>query len=107
MNSSSSSMWSRRPEGDGSGAASRESTAQRHCVALRGPLSTCTHVALRFARKLTAAPSPTPLCRCDAVMPAIVVRQRKSFRRKDGTVIYFEDNAGVIVNTKGEMKGEC
>ena len=36
-----------------------------------------------------------------AVMPAIVVRQRKSFRRKDGTVIYFEDNAGVIVNTKG------
>ena len=40
-----------------------------------------------------------------AVMPAIVVRQRKSFRRKDGTFIYFEDNAGVIVNTKGEMKG--
>jgi ribosomal protein L14 len=41
-----------------------------------------------------------------AVMPAIVVRQRKAFRRKDGTFIYFEDNAGVIVNTKGEMKGE-
>lgn len=39
-------------------------------------------------------------------MPAIVVRQRKAFRRKDGTYIYFEDNAGVIVNTKGEMKGE-
>lgn len=38
-------------------------------------------------------------------MPAIVVRQRKAFRRKDGTYIYFEDNAGVIVNTKGEMKG--
>ena len=40
-------------------------------------------------------------------MPAIVVRQRKAFRRKDGTFIYFEDNAGVIVNTKGEMKGEA
>ena len=39
-------------------------------------------------------------------MPAIVIRQRKSFRRKDGTFIYFEDNAGVIVNVKGEMKGE-
>eukprot|EP00995_Heteronema_vittatum_P009042 NODE_4322_length_590_cov_1932.341959_g3125_i0.p2 GENE.NODE_4322_length_590_cov_1932.341959_g3125_i0~~NODE_4322_length_590_cov_1932.341959_g3125_i0.p2 ORF type:complete len:141 (-),score=47.77 NODE_4322_length_590_cov_1932.341959_g3125_i0:100-522(-) len=39
------------------------------------------------------------------VMPAVVVRQRKSFRRKDGTVIYFEDNAGVIVNPKGDMKG--
>ena len=39
------------------------------------------------------------------VMPAIIVRQRKSWRRKDGTVLYFEDNAGVIVNPKGEMKG--
>jgi ribosomal protein L14 len=33
------------------------------------------------------------------------VRQRKPFRRKDGMVIYFEDNAGVIVNPKGEIKG--
>eukprot|EP00761_Pharyngomonas_kirbyi_P011076 gb/GECH01011100.1/.p1 GENE.gb/GECH01011100.1/~~gb/GECH01011100.1/.p1 ORF type:complete len:141 (+),score=15.64 gb/GECH01011100.1/:1-423(+) len=39
------------------------------------------------------------------VMPAIVVRQRKPWRRKDGTFIFFEDNAGVIVNPKGEMKG--
>ena len=41
------------------------------------------------------------------VFPAIIVRQRKSYRRKDGLVIYFEDNAGVICNPKGEMKGEC
>ena len=41
-----------------------------------------------------------------AVMPAVVIRQRKPWRRKDGTFIYFEDNAGVIVNPKGEMKGE-
>merc|ERR1711915_423172 len=39
------------------------------------------------------------------VMPAVVIRQRKTFRRKNGTFIYFEDNAGVIVNNKGEMKG--
>ena len=39
------------------------------------------------------------------VMPAIVVRQRKSWRRKNGVFLYFEDNAGVIVNPKGEMKG--
>lgn len=38
--------------------------------------------------------------------PAVVVRQRKPYRRKDGVFIYFEDNAGVIVNNKGEMKGE-
>uniref|UniRef100_A0A8C6QY12 Large ribosomal subunit protein uL14 n=1 Tax=Nannospalax galili TaxID=1026970 RepID=A0A8C6QY12_NANGA len=35
------------------------------------------------------------------VHPAVVIRQRK----KDGVFLYFEDNAGVIVNNKGEMKG--
>lgn len=39
-------------------------------------------------------------------MPAVVIRQRKPWRRKDGVFIYFEDNAGVIVNPKGEMKGQ-
>ena len=61
-----------------------------------------------------------------AAMPAVVVRQRKSWRRKDGVTLYFEvrtfvlrlfifltnhivfqDNAGVIVNPKGEMKGSA
>lgn len=41
------------------------------------------------------------------VLPAIVVRQRKMWKRKDGVHIYFEDNAGVIVNAKGEMKGSA
>merc|ERR1712098_363795 len=41
------------------------------------------------------------------VPPAVVVRQSKAFRRKDGTFLYFEDNAGVIVNNKGEMKGSA
>ena len=40
-------------------------------------------------------------------MPAVVVRQRKAWRRKDGVFLYFEDNAGVIVNPKGEMKGSA
>eukprot|EP01118_Nematostelium_gracile_P010317 TRINITY_DN3538_c0_g1_i2.p1 TRINITY_DN3538_c0_g1~~TRINITY_DN3538_c0_g1_i2.p1 ORF type:complete len:139 (-),score=38.69 TRINITY_DN3538_c0_g1_i2:119-535(-) len=41
------------------------------------------------------------------VTPAIVIRQRKTWRRKDGVFLYFEDNAGVIVNPKGEMKGSA
>merc|ERR1712186_228864 len=41
------------------------------------------------------------------VMPAVVIRQRKPFRRKNGVFLYFEDNAGVIVNNKGEMKGSA
>uniref|UniRef100_A0A8C6W7U7 Large ribosomal subunit protein uL14 n=1 Tax=Nannospalax galili TaxID=1026970 RepID=A0A8C6W7U7_NANGA len=30
-----------------------------------------------------------------------------SYRRKDEVFLYFEDNAGVIVNNKGEMKGSA
>nr|CAG8548233.1 10482_t:CDS:2 [Entrophospora candida] len=41
------------------------------------------------------------------VMPAVVIRQRKPWRRRDGVFLYFEDNAGVIVNPKGEMKGSA
>ena len=41
------------------------------------------------------------------VLLAVVVRQRRAWRRKDGTFIYFEDNAGVIVNDRGEMKGSA
>ena len=41
------------------------------------------------------------------VHPAVIVRQRKPWRRKEGTFLYFEDNAGVIVSNKGEMKGSA
>ncbi len=40
-------------------------------------------------------------------MPAVICRQRKPWRRRDGVFLYFEDNAGVIVNPKGEMKGSA
>lgn len=30
------------------------------------------------------------------VMPAVVVRQSKAWRRTDGVYLYFEDNAGVV-----------
>jgi ribosomal protein L14 len=30
------------------------------------------------------------------VMPAVVVRQSKPWRRPDGIFLYFEDNAGVV-----------
>merc|ERR1712087_315597 len=41
------------------------------------------------------------------VTTAVIVRQRKAWRRKNGVYIFFEDNAGVIVNPKGEMKGSA
>ncbi len=39
------------------------------------------------------------------VFPAVIVRQRKPFRRADGTVVQFEDNACVITTKTGETKG--
>ena len=39
------------------------------------------------------------------VTTVIIIRQKKAWRRKDGTFISFEDNAGVIANPKGELKG--
>jgi large subunit ribosomal protein L14 len=39
------------------------------------------------------------------VVRAVVVRQRKPFRRADGTWIAFEDNAVVIVSEDGTPRG--
>ena len=39
------------------------------------------------------------------IFQAVVVRQRKPFRRADGIWIQFEDNAAVIITPEGEMKG--
>ena len=40
------------------------------------------------------------------VVPAVIVRQRKEFRRPDGTRVKFEDNAVVICkDNKGNPKG--
>lgn len=39
------------------------------------------------------------------VMYAVIVRQRKPFRRPDGVWVAFEDNACVIVTPEGSPKG--
>ncbi len=40
------------------------------------------------------------------IMHAIIVRQKKPFRRPDGTWIAFEDNACVLVTPDGMPKGK-
>jgi large subunit ribosomal protein L14 len=39
------------------------------------------------------------------VAKAVVVRTKKEIRRPDGSYIRFDDNAAVILNEGGEMKG--
>ncbi|OGI11937.1 50S ribosomal protein L14 [Candidatus Micrarchaeota archaeon RBG_16_36_9] len=39
------------------------------------------------------------------VVQAIIVRQRKEYRRRSGLRVKFEDNAAVLINEKGEPRG--
>jgi large subunit ribosomal protein L14 len=39
------------------------------------------------------------------VVYAVVVRQRRPFRRADGTMVSFEENAAVLVTPEGEVRG--
>ena len=40
-----------------------------------------------------------------AVSTAVVVRTKKEVRRADGSYIRFDDNACVLLNAAGEMRG--
>jgi large subunit ribosomal protein L14 len=39
------------------------------------------------------------------VVNAIIVRQRRPYRRPDGVIVSFESNAVVLTNDKGELRG--
>ncbi len=39
------------------------------------------------------------------VVHVVIIRQRRPFRRPDGTMVQFEDNACVITTETGETKG--
>ena len=39
------------------------------------------------------------------VVKAVIVRVHKSYRRKDGSYIRFDDNAAVIINNDKQPKG--
>lgn len=39
------------------------------------------------------------------VVQAIIIRQRKEYRRAEGSRVKFEDNAAVVVTADGDLKG--
>ncbi len=49
--------------------------------------------------------SPKGVVKKKSVERAIIVRQRSSIRRSDGSYLRFDDNAVVIVNKEGKPKG--
>ena len=53
---------------------------------------------------VVAVKKGTPQMRKQVVY-AVVIRLKRPFRRRDGTVVQFEDNAVVITTDTGEAKG--
>lgn len=48
---------------------------------------------------------PSGTVKKGTVSPAVVVRTKKEIRRSDGSYIRFDDNAVVLINPQGELKG--
>lgn len=48
---------------------------------------------------------PKSTAKKGTVTKAVVVRTKKEIRRKDGSYIRFDDNAVVLLNAAGEMRG--
>lgn len=49
--------------------------------------------------------SPNGNVKKGTVSRAVVVRTKKEIRRQDGSYIRFDDNAAVLLNQAGEMRG--
>jgi large subunit ribosomal protein L14 len=49
--------------------------------------------------------TPNGTAKKGQVSTAVVVRTKKEVRRKDGSYIRFDDNACVLLDTAGEMRG--
>lgn len=49
--------------------------------------------------------TPSGNAKKGSVSKAVVVRTKKEVRRKDGSYIRFDDNACVLLNAQGEMRG--
>ena len=49
--------------------------------------------------------SPTGSVKKGQVSTAVVVRTKKEVRRQDGSYIRFDENACVLLNAAGEMRG--
>nr|AEW12925.1 ribosomal protein L14 [Colacium vesiculosum] len=48
---------------------------------------------------------PNMLIKKSDIVKAVVVRTKKGLRRESGMMIYFDENAAVIVNSDGSPKG--
>ena len=48
---------------------------------------------------------PTGIVKDDELVKVIIVRTHKEYRRKDGSYIRFDDNAGVVIDADNNPRG--
>jgi len=48
---------------------------------------------------------PTGIVKDDELVKVVIVRTHKEYRRKDGSYIRFDENAGVVVDADGNPRG--
>jgi len=48
---------------------------------------------------------PTGIVKDDELVRVVIIRTHKEYRRKDGSYIRFDDNAGVVVDADGNPRG--
>lgn len=49
--------------------------------------------------------APKGIVKKKSVQKAVVVRQKRDIRRRDGSILRFDENAVVIVNPEGQPRG--
>ncbi len=48
---------------------------------------------------------PTGIVKDDELVRVVIVRTHKEYRRKDGSYIRFDENAGVVIDADGNPRG--
>ena len=77
-------------------------------IAIINPIGGATGRYARLGDIVTASVKeaiPDGTVKKGQVVKAVIVRTRKELRRKDGSYIRFDDNAVVLLDAAGEMRG--
>ena len=82
-------------------------TTKQTTVTLVTPYVSLRHVHCQKPNVVVSIKDATPNgnVKKGAVSTAVVVRTKKEVRRADGSYIRFDDNACVLLNAAGEMRG--
>jgi len=92
-------------------AETKLSSADNTGARVLGCIKVLGHSKVRYARLgdvIVASVKeaiPTGIVKKKEVVRAVIVRQKSPFKRKDGSIIRFDENAAVIIDKEGSPRG--